>query len=60
MRLSSEMHDCIDFFIVENMHNQVWALDVAFDESEVLIFPYCAEIVQGSAIIKLVEDDNLQ
>lgn len=59
MGLSSKVHDGIDFFTVENMHDQVWALDVAFDESEVLVFPYCAEIVQGSAIIKLVKDDNL-
>jgi hypothetical protein len=41
------------------MHNQVWALDIAFDESEVGIFPYRTEIVQGSAIIELVKDDNL-
>jgi hypothetical protein len=41
------------------MHHQVWALNIAFDESEIGIFPYCAKVVQGSAIIKLIKDNNL-
>ena len=60
MGLSSKVHDGVDLFTVENMHNQIWALNIPFDESEIVIFPYGAQIVQGSAIIKLVKDDNLQ
>jgi hypothetical protein len=59
VRLRCKVQHGVDLLRLENIHQGVGGQDVSFDELKIQIVANRAKIVQGGAIVKLVENDDL-
>mmetsp|Transcript_30148 Transcript_30148/g.71843 ORF Transcript_30148/g.71843 Transcript_30148/m.71843 type:complete len:376 (+) Transcript_30148:1165-2292(+) len=59
MRLCREVHHCVDVLLLDDVMEQVRALDVSFHELEVGLALHGVEVLCVRAIVQPVQDDNL-
>ncbi|AGE50237.1 hypothetical protein ATCVCanal1_575L [Acanthocystis turfacea Chlorella virus Canal-1] len=57
--LRGEVHNRVDFFLLQDVCNQIRRLDVSLDEFEVGSIANGRQVVQGGTIVQLVEDHDL-
>jgi hypothetical protein len=59
VRLRREMHDRVNILRHDEVHHKIAVLDITFDEFEIGFASNVLQIVDGRAIIELVERDDL-
>jgi hypothetical protein len=59
MRLRSEVEDCVDFVLAEHTLHFCWEGDISILEYKIVLVIEHARVVEGRAVIELVEGDDV-
>ncbi|AGE53602.1 hypothetical protein ATCVGM07011_628L [Acanthocystis turfacea Chlorella virus GM0701.1] len=59
MSLRSKVHNCVNFFLFQDVRQEIRRLDIALDELKIGSISNCCQVVQGRAVVHLVEHYHL-